>query len=338
MLPRLLLLGVLWGITFPVARLGVAAGANPFLLVAAAFGIATLLAAPAALLRHAALPSARSLAASAAVGALLIGGINLPLFWGVRFATGGVASIIYATSPLVSLGILALLGSGQRVGPRTVAALVLGVLGVAVLAFAAGGAAVTSVWGLAAFGLGTVCQGAGAVALGRLRPTGETPWGETFQFVGGGAASLVVVAAIAPTLTLPATAPVLVSLVYVGAVSMAAGYALFFDLLRRGGAVGANQVTLLNPIVAVAFGALLLGEPFAPEEPGGLVLILLALVLLHLPGRGPRGAAAPRRRSDPGPLRRRRARRPEVSQALEVKPGRPTVQEGFAAWSTKGER
>ncbi len=283
--PRLALLGVLWGITFPVSRLGVAAGANPFLLVAVDFGIAAALTGSFAAARGGPRPAAASLAVSAGVGALLIAGINLPLFWGERFATGGAASVVYATSPLLSLGFAALAGERGRIGARGGFALGLGLAGVLVLALAAGGSTITNPWGLVAFGVGATCQGAGAVALVRLRPRGEGAWGATFQFVGGGIASLAVVAAIAPRLAFPWSTAVVGSVLYVGVVSMACGYAVFFDLLRTHGAVGANQVTYLNPIVALAVGVLVFAEPFAPEEGVGLALILAALLLLHLPGK-----------------------------------------------------
>ena len=303
-LPRLVLLGILWGATFPISRLGVAAGANPFVLVTIAFGIAAAVTAPVAAAMRSPFPSGRSLAESAGVGALLIGGINLPLFWGERFATGGVASIVYATAPMVSLAFVSLLATGERVGPRVGYALGLGLAGVAVLALASGGAAITNPWGLASFGLGAVCQGTGAVALGRLRPRGEGAWGETFQFVGGGIASLAVVAVLVPRITIAWSAPVVGSVLYVGVVSMAIGYAVFFDLIRRHGAVGANQVTFLNPVVALVVGVIAFAEPFAIEEIGGLALILLALALLHLPvpprptGRTPSDSPQPPRKTE----------------------------------------
>jgi drug/metabolite transporter (DMT)-like permease len=299
-LPRLVLLGILWGATFPISRLGVAAGANPFVLVTIAFGIAAAVSAPAAVASRSPFPSWRSLAESAGVGALLIGGINLPLFWGERFATGGVASIVYATAPMVSLAFVWLLRTGERFGARTGFALVLGLGGVVVLALASGGAAITNPWGLVSFGIGAVCQGTGAVALGRLRPRGEGAWGETFQFVGGGIASLAVVAVLAPKISIAWSASVVVSVLYVGVVSMVIGYALFFDMIRRHGAVEANQVTFLNPVVALVLGVVVFAEPFAIEEIGGLALILLALALLHLPGP-PRPSSRTPSGGAPGP-------------------------------------
>jgi len=299
-LPRLVLLGLLWGATFPISRLGVLAGANPFLLVTLAFGVAAAVSAPLAAVSRGPRPSTTSLLQSAGVGALLIGGINLPLFWGERFATGGVASIVYATAPMVSLAYVAALGGRGHVGRRGAAALALGVGGVAVLALASGGAAVSSAWGLVAFGVGAVCQGTGAATLGRIRPHGETAWGETFQFVGGGAAAMVALAVADPRFSLRWSAPVLVSVLYVGVVSMVIGYALFFELIRHHGAVEANQVTFLNPVVALVLGVVAFSEPFALEEVAGLGLILLALALLHLPDR-PRPVPQADARSRPTP-------------------------------------
>jgi probable blue pigment (indigoidine) exporter len=281
--PRLVLLGILWGATFPVVRMGVDTGADPFLLVTIAFGVAAIATAVLAALTRTPFPSGWRLVESAGAGALLIGGINLPLFWGERYATGGAASVVYACAPMVSVAFAALWGTGERVGRRAAAALGLGLAGVLVLALASGGAAIESVWGLVAFGVGATCQGAGAVVLARLRPSGERHWGQTFQLVGGGAVALVVLGLVAPHGTISANPAVLASVLYVGLASMAAGYALFFGLIHRHGAVSANEVTYLNPVVALALGVVAFGEPFAFEEVGGLALILLALFLLNAP-------------------------------------------------------
>ncbi|MCI4368486.1 MAG: DMT family transporter [Thermoplasmata archaeon] len=279
---RLVVLGVVWGVTFPVGRLGVSAGANPFLLVVVDLLLAVALSALFAGAFRTRFPSLRGALESAGAGALLIGGINLPLFWGLQYATGSVASILYAASPLLSLVILLLLGSQRGNLRLETAALALGVAGVAAVALASGGAVVGNPIGLAAFGLGALCQGTGAVLLGRLRPSGENLWGQTFQFAGAAGASVVVLAVWAQPLALPMTAPVVGSILYVGAASMALGYILFFGLLRDDGAVRANQVTLVNPVVALLFGVLVVSEPFRLPEIAGLLLILLALVLLQL--------------------------------------------------------
>jgi len=285
---RLLLLGLLWGATFPIARAGVAAGADPILLVALDLGLAAAVLAPVALLSAPRRPSGRSLAESAALGALLIAGINLPLYWGLRFATGGSASILYATSPIVSLVALALLGGSSGVHRRQLAALGVGLGGVLLLGIASpGGASARTDLALAAFGIGAVCQGVGAALVGRARPAGEGAWGLTFQFVGGAAAASILLPVLSPSPALPLNAATVGSIAYVGIVSMAIGYTLFFDLIHRAGAVRANQVTFLNPVVAVAVGVIAFAERIEPLEIAALVLILGALVLLQ-PSRSDR--------------------------------------------------
>ena len=281
-IPQLLLLGVVWGITFPVAHVGVAAGANPILLVGLDFLVAALGMTPVVLLRHSGRPPARSLLQSAGLGALLIAGINLPLYWGLQYATGGAASIVYATSPILSL--LALWGFGSRTGlhARQLLALAIGLAGVVVLGVGPSNAALAvGVAALLAFVLGASCQGVGAVLVGRARPHGEGPWGLTFQFLGGAAASFAVLPFLYRAPAFPLSVGTLGSVAYVGVVSMAVGYTLFFRLIATSGAVRANQVTFLNPVVALLVGGVAFGEGFQPIEAVALGLIVLALVLLQ---------------------------------------------------------
>jgi drug/metabolite transporter (DMT)-like permease len=295
-LPPLLLLGVLWGVVFPVARVGVSAGASPLLLVALVLSLAAAASAPYAWLTRAPRPRARSLAVSAGLGVVLIAGINLPLYWGLQFATGGAASIVYAASPVVSLLALAAIGTPDQLHRRQLLALALGLLGVVVLGLAAtGGDLAAGIAAIGAFVLGTSCQGVGAVLVGRERPDGEGPWGLSFQFVGGAAASFVVVAVLEPSAQFPIGAATVGSLLYAGLVSMAVGYSLFFGLIHRHGAVRANQVTFLNPLVALLVGAVAFGEGFVPLEAVALALVVVALVLLQpsrrVPSSAPVGSA-----------------------------------------------
>ncbi len=227
-------------------------------------------------------PGAKSLLQSAGLGALLIAGINLPLYWGLRSATGGSASIVYATSPIVSILVLWAMGSPAGIHRRQGVALALGLGGVALLGLAAtGGSLVVGLAALAAFGLGAACQGTGAVLVGRARPQGEDVWGRTFQFLGGSVVSFLVVPLVSPHPSLPLNVATLGSIAYVGLFSMVIGYTLFFGMIRRFGAVRANQVTFLNPVVALLVGVLAFGEGFEPLEAAALACILLALALLQ---------------------------------------------------------
>jgi drug/metabolite transporter (DMT)-like permease len=289
---RLALLGLLWGTTFPMVRLGVAAHANPFLLLAAALAVA---AAGMALLAWAfpdAAVSGRALLGSLGLGAILIGGNNLFLFWAVQFTTGGVASVVYATIPLLSVLVALPLGVGERPTAPMAAALGLGLLGVVVLGVVSTGTSlVTNGWAIAGLFGGAVAQSVGAVLVMRARPLGESRAGQAAQFTGAATAALVVTAAYGGAWRLPASAPVVGALLYFALFSAIAGYTVYFALIRKIGAVGANLVTYLNPLVALAVGVFLLGEAFASSELLGLALILGAVAVLEWGGRRRRAAA-----------------------------------------------
>jgi len=94
------------------------------------------------------------------------------------------------------------------------------------------------------------------------------------------------------------------SVAYFSLASLVLGYTIFFDLIRRAGAVTANLVTFLNPVVALAVGVVAFGEMFQSVELVGLGIVLLALVLLQpafrFPTRrGPARAGPPSAPVDP---------------------------------------
>ena len=96
----------------------------------------------------------------------------------------------------------------------------------------------------------------------------------------------LVIAAVAYTpvavLTWPHAVPsarVLAALVALGAVCTAAGLVGYFWLIAEVGAARATVVTYLNPAVAVALGAVILGERLTPITGVSFVLILAGSVL-----------------------------------------------------------
>jgi drug/metabolite transporter (DMT)-like permease len=290
---RLALLGLVWGATFPVARWGISAGADPFVLVTVDLALATGAVALVAALSRARWPVATEWGRSAIVGALLIAGINLPLFWGEQYATGGTAAIVYATSPLVSFAFARGAGARLALAPTQQGALALGLLGVILLAvLSAGTNVLASPFAILAFALGAVCQGAGAVVFARLRPDGEGTWGLAGELLGATAVAAVLLPWLARGIALPDRVPVAGSIAFLAFGTLAGGYLLYFALVRDQGPVRANVVTFLNPAVALAVGILAFGEPFQPSEILGLALVLASLLLLAW-RRAPRRSPAP---------------------------------------------
>ena len=285
-LALLVVLGAIWGATFPVARLGVAAGANPFLLVTLDMFVAGALMALLAAGRSVGRPAGRILLESLGLGALLIGGINLTLFWGEQYVTGGAASIVYATAPFISLFSASALGASPRGRAVPVVAPLVGLAGVVALAFTSSGTGVvTDPLGLVAFALGALCQGVGATLVGRARPEGEGSWGLAFQFLGAGFVAAALLPLIGGSYALPIAPATIGSILFLAILTLASGYTIFYRLIRRVGPVRANVVTFLNPVFALVLGVVVFGESFQPYESIGLALVLVALVLLQWPSR-----------------------------------------------------
>ncbi len=296
---RLAGLGALWGATFPIARVALTAGADPFVVVTIDLFLAAAVMAGLAAASRTPWPGARPVLRSLGIGALLIGGINLPLFWGEQYATGGAAAIVYATAPLVSLAAVAVAGRTPSVGRLGGPALALGLFGIVFLTVTSGGTGVlSSPWAVAAFSLGAVCQGTGTVLLARTKPGGEDRWGLSFEFLGGSAAALAVLPVFVTSGAFPLDASVVFSVAYIALGTLVVGYTVFFALVRRVGPVRANLVTYVNPLAALAVGVVAFAEPFDPFELVGLAAVLVALAWLHRPVRSsdrpPTGAWGPR--------------------------------------------
>src|SRR5207244_13422867 len=71
----------------------------------------------------------------------------------------------------------------------------------------------------------------------------------------------------------------LASIAILGVVATAAAYLLFFTLVAGAGAAYASLVTYLVPPIALAYGAIFLGERFGASAFGGLALILAGVAL-----------------------------------------------------------
>ena len=92
--------------------------------------------------------------------------------------------------------------------------------------------------------------------------------------------------------TLP-SAQVLAALAGLALVCTALAFVLYFMLISEVGAVRATVITYINPAVAVALGAAVLGEPLTPVIVISFALILAGSVLATRPSP-PRTVPGPR--------------------------------------------
>ncbi|ELZ17200.1 hypothetical protein C477_13235 [Haloterrigena salina JCM 13891] len=219
-----------------------------------------------------------------AVGAvLLIAAYHAFLFVGQQHTTAAAAAIVVSLSPVLTTGFARLLVPSDALSPVGVGGLLVGLLGVAVVArpdpsnlLSVDAVATGLVFcAAAAFGLGSVLTR-------RIDASLPIETMEAWSMIGGAllvhAVSLALGEPLEPsTWTHPEA---LGALGYLSLVASALGFLLYFDLLERLGAVEINMVSYVAPIVAALVGWLYLGEVVDATTAAGFGFIAVGFVLV----------------------------------------------------------
>ena len=216
--------------------------------------------------------------------ALLNNALPFALFgWGQTHIASGLAAILNATTPIWGVIVAHFLTRDERMTPRKIGGVLLGVAGVVTmigptLLANIGTGAVAQLACITA----SLCYALAAVWARRFKGLGLSPMSVTTGQLTAGAAMMLPLALLVDQ---PWTRP-FPPLVAWGAISALAlmctafGYVLYFKLIDSAGATNALLVTLLVPPVAILLGSLFLGETLAPQDFAGLGLIALGLAAI----------------------------------------------------------
>jgi drug/metabolite transporter (DMT)-like permease len=252
-----LALAAIWGSSFLFMRLGgVEFGVIPTAGVRVMIGALVLVP---ILLAKGQWASLRDNAAPVLFVGTLNSALPFVLFaYAVTSISTGLSGILNATVPLFG-AIIALLWLRDRLGPARIAGLVIGFIGVALLAkdsasFKAGG----SGWAVVACLLASLCYGY-AANFTKKYLTGVHPLATAAGSQIGAALALAL-----PTWWTwpdhnPGAGPWL-ALLMLGVVCSGVAYILYFRLIGHLGPARAVTVTFLVPVFAILYGTLLLGE------------------------------------------------------------------------------
>lgn len=268
---------LLFGGTFVAAKAGLSYF-PPLLFVAFRFDIAAL-----ALVAYAVLtvPNSELLPRTrgdvlgiVATGVLVIGLANALLFVGQQYATSAVGAIVFSLNPILTPVFAGVLLSGERLSRRGAFGMMLGLVGVALVVDPDPAT-------LAAGGLGKLLLFAGAVsgalgtvlvrrAGGTLSSTVRTAWGVPLAALVTHGMSLAGGESLAAVTWHPAA---VVALVYVGVFAGALAYLAYFGLIDATGAIRANLVFYVVPVVTTLAGWALLGEAVSPTTVLGFLVV-----------------------------------------------------------------
>jgi drug/metabolite transporter (DMT)-like permease len=276
-LAMLLALAAIWGASFMFIKVAVRE-LSPATLIAGRLGLAALTLALVLPFTVGTREAARQLRANARwliVVALVNTAIPFWLLsWGETRIDSGLASIIQAAVPIFNALIAFVAFQEVRVRGARLVGVAVGFVGVALLVGAQPEGKVLGA--LAVVGM-AFCYGLGGLLAGRyvsdVKPI-VLAFGSTLV------ATLVwIPAAVAQAPTETPGWKTIGSVVALGVPGTALAYLLFFGLITGAGAAYASLVTYLIPPIALAYGAVFLGERFGAAAFGGLALILAGVAL-----------------------------------------------------------
>ena len=290
---RLILLAGIWGWSFLLIKV-IVEGAPPSFLAWGRIALGMLVVF--AFLRRA----GQGLPARRFWGHLLVLGLTMSVLpfmligWGEQRIASALTAVVNACTPLFTAAFAAWL-LGERLRRPQLAGLLVGFLGVAVVAGVGGGdLAGSSLAGVLAVVLASAGYGFGFAYAHRFTE-------------GLSALQLSLGQLLAGTLLLAPVAagdlaggrvdlgPLgLLCLLLLGALGTGYAYLLNYRTLQESGATVASLVTYLVPIVGVAAGVLVLGEPFSVRLVLGGLVVVLGVALVQGRLLGPRDPAAAR--------------------------------------------
>ncbi|TKX81438.1 DMT family transporter [Halorubrum sp. SD626R] len=276
-------LASLWGGSFVAIEVGLDYY-PPVLYAAFRFDVAALVLVSYVLLTESEpLPRTRGdLAAIGFSGGLSVAANNSLLFVGQQYTTSGIASITYSLVPIATAAVAAAWVGGSDLDARGALGVVLAFVGVGLVAQPdpanlAGGVTI----GVGLISIGVLAVAVGSVGLRTVETSFSsialTGWAMLFGAllihglsVGLGEPQQLPVAEL----------PAVVALLFLGVLSSAVAYTIYFTLLDRLGAFEINLVSYVVPVVATVAGAVLLSEPVTPLTVAGFAVIVVGFALL----------------------------------------------------------
>lgn len=277
----LITLSVLWGGTFLCSEVALEE-VRPFTLVLGRVGLAAIVLL--AVVHASGHRMPRTFAAW--LPFLVMGALNnlIPfslIFWGQIEITGGLASILNATTPLFTVLLAHVLTRDERITPSRLAGLALGIASVVAMI------RLEALRGLDLYllaqiaVLGAALSYAFAGIYGR-RFRGQQP---LVSAAGMLCASTLIMLPIALLLDRPWTRPLpgvttWAAILGLAILGTALAYILYFRILATAGATNLMLVTFLIPATAILLGGAVLGERLDPEHFLGMTLIALGLAAI----------------------------------------------------------
>ena len=247
------------------------------------------------------LPDRSTWGTAALLGFLLLGIGNGAVAWAEQWVPSGLTAVIVASSPFWMAGIESLRNDGERFTIRLVAGLALGFAGIVLLVWP--DLTLTGAHGrgfLAGFvALQLACLGWSIGSSYSRRHARETNVfsATAAQMIAGGLMMVIAASLHGEWRLLHFTPRSTAAFVYLTTVGAIGGFASYTYALRHLPVSFVSLYAYINPIIAVALGVLLLGEPFNARMAGAAALVLMGVAVVKARARSDAATTRERRPS-----------------------------------------
>ncbi|MDE3246395.1 MAG: EamA family transporter [Acidobacteriota bacterium] len=270
---------LVWGSTYFAIALGLDSF-TPYGLVATRFTIGGFLALSLGFLRKEPALRKTDWPHLMLVGALLLAGSNALVSWAELHVSSGMAAILCALVP-----VFLVLFSGESIGLRAWAGLVLGLMGVGVLVNPLAGR--IHLGGVGALLLATMIWSFGTLH-GKHHIKGDAYLKQVgVEMLTAGAIGLFVAPLSGGYLHHALTLKAALSVGYLALFGSLIAFTAYIYLARVWSPAKMGTYTYINPVVALLLGCLFLKEPFNARMVLGMIVILAGVALVQLKPQGP---------------------------------------------------
>ncbi|MBI1754306.1 MAG: EamA family transporter [Acidobacteria bacterium] len=268
---------VVWGSTYFAIALGLESF-TPYGMVASRFTAAAILALGAGRLRREPWPSLREAGHLMVVGALLLGGSNALVSYAELHVSTGLVAVMAA---LVPLWLAVFTMANEPLGPKGWAGIALGIAGVAVLVWPAGGMRLHP-GGLAAMVAAPLIWSWGTLHGKRFVHGGGLLTNVGIQMATAAVIGLLVAPLTGGFLRGALTHKAVYAVGYLALFGSMLAFSAYIYLAKAWPPAKMGTYAYLNPVVAVLLGSLVLKEPFGLREALGMAVILAAVALVQM--------------------------------------------------------
>ena len=274
---------LIWGTTYFAIKVALDT-IPPFLMGGIRYTVAGLVLAAAMVLRGRRLPPRSAWGRLALLGFFMLGIGNGGVVWGEQSVPSGLTAVLIGTSPFWMVSVDAAVSGGRGLRTRHWVGLIVGFIGIVVLVWpdisAGGSRGAHFAAGVLALQIACAGWAVGSAYTRRHVLPGDVLGSAAMQMIFGGACMLLAGTVLGEWGHLGVSPRTSSALVYLTLAGSIVAFAAYSYALRHLDVAIVSLYTYVNPVIALALGTLVLGEPFSWRMLLAIAVIVVGVLIV----------------------------------------------------------